>query len=267
MGKNRVDARGRGGVGTVRKAKRPASRGPFLAILALVAVAGIAALAWVSTRPKQTVRTVDPNLPPAKAEGYTLGNPSAPVEIVEFADFECPACGNYATITEPDVRKRLVETGQARMRFYDFPLPMHKNTWTASHAAACANDQGKFWEMHDRLFAGQYEWGGEATSNPLKVIKGYAQQLGLNVDTFTSCVENATHQRQIEANQAEGERRGINQTPTFVIGGKVIPGSLPYDELKKYVDEAAKQAPAAPATVPAGDTTRRATVPATGTGR
>src|SRR2546423_4818472 len=126
--------------GVVAAAKRSGPGRGFWIALAAVAVLGIGTLSWVASRPKARVTRIDPNLPPMKAEGYVLGSASAPVEVVEFADFECPACGQFAAITEPDVRTNLVNTGKVRMRYIDFPLPMHRNTWDASLAAACAND-------------------------------------------------------------------------------------------------------------------------------
>ena len=171
-----------------------------------------------------------------------MGNPNAPVQIMEFADFECPACGQFATVTEPDVRKRIVETGLASYRFFDFPLTeIHKNTLAASNAAACASDQGKFWEMHDQLYEHQPQWSTEATSDPKKFFERYATQIGLDVSTWNKCYDDQRHLQRIMSNRAEGERRNVRQTPTFVIGTKMIPGSLPYDMIKAYVDTAAAQ--------------------------
>ncbi len=231
----------------MKSAKNRAGGDPkkFYAALAIVAVLGVAILGYVATRPKSNVTTVDPNLPPAKAEGYLYGKPDAPVQVVEFADFECPACGNFATISEPDVRQRVLDAGLANLRFYDFPLPMHKNTWAASNAAACAADQGKFWEMHDRIFLSQDQWNGEATSRPKGVLKDLAKQLGLDVDVWEKCFDARVHQNRIEANKNEAERRGVGQTPTFVIGNKMIPGALSADEFKAYVDSAAALLPRA----------------------
>jgi protein-disulfide isomerase len=169
------------------------------------------------------------------------------LEVIEFADFECPRCGQFATVTEPDVRARLVNTGQIRIRYLDFPLPMHKNTWDASLAAACANDQGKFWQMHDALFASQDRWNTEATSRPRGPISELAKGIGLDMNKYGACMDADTHRAKIQAHLAEAERRQVNQTPTFVIGGKMIPGAVPYDEFKKYVDEALKSAPASSA--------------------
>ncbi|CAN5793030.1 thioredoxin domain-containing protein [soil metagenome] len=244
-----VDPKGRGTAGRpniVKSAKRGGPGRGFWMTMGLVAVMGVAALSWVASRPKTTASTIDPSLPPMKAEGYLIGSPSAPVEVVEYADFECPSCGQFATVTEPDVRTRLVNTGKIRVRFLDFPLPMHKNTWDASLAASCANDQGKFWEMHDQIFATQDKWNGEATSNPRKVLKGVADGLHLDLAKYGACMDAETHRPQIQANQQEGERRGVSSTPSFAIGGRIYPGALPFDRFNELVEaELAKPHPAA----------------------
>jgi protein-disulfide isomerase len=230
----------------VTSAKRQGPGRAFWIALGLIAVLGITGLSWMASRPKAQVTRIDPSLPPMKAEGYLLGSPTAPLEVIEFADFECPACGQYATVTEPDVRTRLVNTGQVRIRYIDFPLPMHKNTWDASLAAACANDQGKFWEMHDALFANQDRWNTEATSRPRGPIGDLAKGVGLDMAKYGACMDADTHRAKIQAHLAEAERRQIQQTPTFVFGDKVVPSALPYDAFKKYVDEAPKSAAPAP---------------------
>lgn len=231
-----------------RAAKSGTNPRVFLLAVVVLVLAGGGLLAYLAGRPKTPVAIpVDPNLPPAVAKGYTMGRPDAPVHILEFADFECPACGNYTVVTEPDVRKRIIDSGLAQVTYYDFPLPMHKNTWVASEAAACANDQGKFWQMHDLLFQGQGDWNGEATSNPEKVMKGYAQQLGLDVNRWDQCVNSQQHLRDIQANKAEGDRHHVEETPTFVIGNRLVPGAIGFDEMHAYVDSA-RAAAAAPTT-------------------
>ena len=250
--------RGTGNRAPVVKAARRSGPGQgFWMAVAVVAVLGIGALSWVATRPKNVSSSaIDPSLPAMKAQGYVTGNPAAPVEIIEFADFECPSCGQYAALTEPDVRTRLVNTGKVRVRYLDFPLDMHKNTWAASLAAACANDQGKFWEMHDQIFATQDKWNGEATSNPRKVLQGLAQGLGLDMAKYGSCMEAESHRAQIQANQQEGLRRGVNSTPSFVIGDKLYPGALPFDEINKLVTAELAKSPTSAA--PRGDTAKAA---------
>jgi protein-disulfide isomerase len=237
----------------VTAAKRGGPGRGFWIAIGLLALLGVTGLSWMASRPKAQVTRLDPNLPAMKAEGYLLGSPTAPVEVIEFADFECPACGQYATITEPDVRTRLVNTGQVRVRYIDYPLPMHKNTWDASLAAACANDQGKFWEMHDALFANQDRWNTEATSRPRGPIGDLAKSVGLDMAKYGACMDADTHRAKIQSHLAEAEKRNIGSTPTFVFNGTVVPTALPYDAFKKYVDDAAKAAPAAhPDTTTAG---------------
>lgn len=219
----------------------------WVALIAIAAV-GAGALGYMTSRQQATVVKLDPALPKVAAEGYTLGRADAPVEIIEFADYECPVCAQYAAVTEPDVRKRLIETGLAKYTYYDFPLDMHPNTVSAMLGAACANDQGKYWEMHDRIYMGQLEWNTQATSNPKKVLEGYAKELGLNVDSWEQCFDARTHLPRIQASQAEAIKRGLNGTPAFIVGDKLIPGNTTFDDLKALVDSAiAKRPGAAPA--------------------
>ena len=245
----------------MNSAKRGGPGRGFWLALGLVAVLGLGALGYIASRPKVAVSAVDPNLPPMKAEGYVLGSPSAPVEVIEFADFECPGCGQFSTLTEPDVRTKLVNTGKVRMRFMDFPLPMHKNTWDAHLAAACANDQGKFWEMHDVIFQYQDRWNGETTSRPRNVLADLAKGIGLDMSKYDACMDADTHRAKVQANLQEAERLQVQQTPTFIIGGRKIPGAIPYDTFKRYVDEELAKAPAADtgakgSFAPLGDTTK-----------
>ena len=233
---------------------RGADRRPFYGLLGAIALAAVVFIGWQMTQAKSSgVITIDPNMPLPEATGYVMGNASAPVQILEFADFECPACGQFATLTEPDLRKRLVETGQVSFRFFDFPLAMHPNSWDASFAAACANEQGKFWEMHDQIFATQDQWAATATNRPKAVFSRLVKSLALNEAQWDECYDSQKYKANIAANQREGERRHVGQTPTFVIGDKLIAGSLGYDQLKAYVDSAAAKAAASPMT-PLGDT-------------
>jgi protein-disulfide isomerase len=230
--------------GVVTNAK---SRGPgrgFWLALGLIAVLGLGALGYVASRPKVTSTAIDPTLPALKAEGYVIGSPNAPLEVIEFADFECPGCGQFATITEPQVRQELVNTGKVRIRFMDYPLPMHRNTWDASLAAACANEQGKFWEMHDLLFANQDRWNGETTSKPRPIIADLAKGLGLDMTKYGACMDNETQRAKVQSHLLEAQRRNVNQTPTFIIGDQMVPGALPYDSFKQLVDQAIAKQPA-----------------------
>lgn len=248
MGKERVGPDKGKRPGVVKNARKGSNRGFYLA-LAAVAIVGIAALSYLVTKSSKATRVteVDPTLPPVAAVGYVIGDSAAPVEVLEFADFECGACAQFATLTAPDVKQRLVETGQIRLRILD--VPFHTNAWTASLAAACANAQGKFWPMHDALFNTQDRWNTQVTDNPLKPIVAIAREAGVDADQLEACVEARTYQANVQANLTEAQRLGVTATPSFIIGGKLVPGAISYDQFKAYVDTARSQAatPAAPA--------------------
>jgi protein-disulfide isomerase len=250
------------------KKSKTTSKTPFYAALGIIGLVGVGALAYVATRSGNAATTVDPaTIVAGEPQGYLLGKADAPVQVIEFADFECPACGQFATLAEPDIRKRLVDPGTVSYRFYDFPLPIHKNTWMASNAAACADEQGKFWEMHDQLFYAQDQWNGQATSRPKSKFQDYAKGIGLDVDKWEACYDAKKYQPRIKANEQMAVKRGATQTPTFVIGNKMVPGAISYDRFKAYVDSALALAKA-DSTKPkgAGDTAKSVTVPAKGPG-
>jgi len=231
----------------VKGARAQGGKGPFYGALVAILVVGAGLLWYMSHRPAEaSAITIDPkDAIGVKAEGYTLGNPTAPVEIIEFADFECPGCGQFATVTEPDVRTRLINTGQVRYRLFDFQVnSSHRNSPSASMAAACASDQGKFWEMHDKLFAGQNEWSTFATSSPRSEFEKYARELGLDVKAWGQCYDTAKYKGRLAANAEEAGRRKVQGTPTFIIGDKMLSGLQPYDVLKKLVDSARAKTPA-----------------------
>jgi protein-disulfide isomerase len=136
---------------------------------------------------------------------------------------------------------------------------MHPNTWNASRAAACADEQGKFWEMHDAIFANQDHWDGAATSNPDKVLKQIGDQIVPDKSKFNQCVDTKATQAKIQAHWKLGMARNVNGTPTLVIGDKQIAQALPYDQFKQLVDSAlAKSGKPVPAA--GGDTGKPATV-------
>ncbi len=237
------------------KVRKTSNNSGFIVALAGIVLAGGGFIWWKTQQPPaaapMVMPTVTDSLLASKARGYTIGSPDAKVEIIEFADYECPACGNYANITEPDVRKNLIDAGIARYTFYDFPLlNVHQNTVPASMSAACADDQGKFWEMHDAIFMGQIEWNGIATSNPRKVLTGYAEKLGIDMGKWNTCMDANTHEERIRANYALGMTKQVQSTPTFFVNGQMYPGALPYDDMKKAVDAALAASAPIPATVP-----------------
>jgi protein-disulfide isomerase len=220
--------------GRVAQKKRGGSMGIFYAVLAVIAIAGVAVLATVnqgpsvdSSRPSITT-TVSLDTLPAR------GKADAPVTVVEYADFQCPACGVFATTLEAGIVKDYVDTGKVRFVFHDFPLPQHSNAIAAAEAARGAADQGAFWPYHDLLYAKQSEW--ENSSDPLPLFSSYAEQLKLDRTAFEATFNSHTHRAEIEKLYQDSSNGGVNQTPTFVIDGKAYYAN----ELRTALDAALK---------------------------
>lgn len=238
----------------VKTTKRKSNKAFLPIVLVVLAVGGAGIYYAMQNKPKPIELAPGTALP--TAEGYLRGDPKAPITIIEFADFECPGCGQFAALQGPDIKTRIIDAGLANFRFYDFPLTsIHQNTMAAHLAASCAADQGKFWEMHDALFAGQMDWNSQATTNPRKVFDSYAGKLGLDMTAYNSCFDTQKNLPRIQANAAAGSELGVQGTPTMVIANKVYYPALRFDEVKRVIDSLIAAAPAAPA--PPADTAKK----------
>jgi protein-disulfide isomerase len=223
---------------------KPVQRGlnRFYTVLGIVGVAGLGAIGYLALgREKGVSIPVDPVILAADTagfRGYLLGSDSAPVEITEFADYQCPACQEFETLQFPQVRRQLVETGRVRWRYRDFPLDqIHPHARVAAHSAACANDQNKYWEQHGLIYRGQSEWFGAGNAAPF--FRRYAQGAGLDMGQYDECMSSTRHAGRIAASQAEGLKLGVGSTPTFLIDGRLYPGVRNSDALKRMVDSLA----------------------------
>ena len=155
------------------------------------------------------------------------GSASAPIEIVEFSDFQCPFCLR----AYPTVQQVLNTYGdRVRLVYRHYPLSFHPNARPAAEAAACAEEQGKFWQYHDRLFENQTKLS-EAD------LKQHAAELGLNTAQFNACVDGHKPKAQVDADLRAGEEAGVDGTPAFFINGRMVSGAQPFDLFKKVIDE------------------------------
>jgi protein-disulfide isomerase len=161
------------------------------------------------------------------ADSPSKGSASAPIEMIEFSDFQCPFCLR----ADPTVQQVLSTYGD-RIRFVyrHYPLPNHPSARPAAEAAACAGEQGKFWPFHDRLFASPSK-----LSDP--DLKQHAADLGLNTGQFNSCVDSHKLKAKVDADVKDGEEAGVNGTPAFFINGRMLSGAQPFEEFKKIIDE------------------------------
>ncbi|MBW8771903.1 MAG: thioredoxin domain-containing protein [Gemmatimonadetes bacterium] len=210
----------------------------FYYLLAVVGVIGAGVIGWQVMGAKTVVipaNVVVTAADTAGFRGYVLGSDTAPVTITEFADFECPSCGEFDTVQWPEVYDKLVASGKVRWVYKDFPLDgVHRYTRLASHAAACADDQGKFWPMKARLFAYQFQWS--FGSGQYGKFRDYVQQVGGDQGQWDECMKSARHAGRIESTSQEGNRLGVKYTPTFLIAGQLFVGVQGSDALQKTVD-------------------------------
>ncbi len=213
----------------------------FYAALGVIVVVGIAALVLARRGGGSAAVEVAP-APVAVGtfEGHVLGSDSAPVTIVEYADFECGACAQFAILTGPDVKQRLVAAGRVRWVFRDFPLDGHRNALSAHLAAACAGEQGRFWEMHDQIFFNHRRWVSER--RPERPLRDIARGLNLDLSQYDGCIDSRRLLGQIEATKRDGLARGVQATPTFEVGTLRVSGALSYDSLQALVTRAEARA-------------------------
>lgn len=178
-----------------------------------------------------------------KAEdARSRGPQNAPVTIVEFADFQCPFCSR-TTETIKQLEKKY--PGQIRLVFRDFPLSFHENAAKAAEAGSCAQEQGKFWQMHDKLFANQ------ANLKPFD-LKSYASGIGLDVSQFNQCLDSGKYAKKWQSDRDEGESYGINGTPTFFVNGRMLAGAAPFETFVQIIDEEVERAATSRASISSG---------------
>ncbi len=221
-------------------AATPVGMKRFYAILAGVAVLGLGALGFLLSRPRVSSIPANVTIQPADTagfRGYLKGSDQAPVEITEYADYQCPFCQTFATLQLPTIEERLIKTGRLRWRYRDFPLQQHEFARLAAHSAACADDQDKYWPQHDRIYEGQAEWA--ASRDAGDHFRDYAGAIGLDLARYDQCMKSGKFAGRIQASQEEGARAGVGSTPTLLVGGRLIQGRIDSDAIRRLVDSLA----------------------------
>ena len=171
-----------------------------------------------------------------------IGNPDAPITIIEFSDFQCPFCARFHTQTLPLILEEYIEQGKVKLVFKEFPIQsIHPNALPASIAAECANDQNKFREMHDMLFEKQNDWNKLETVDALSMFSQYASGIQLDEELFDSCLTSGKHISEIKKDLDEGREYGVSGTPGFFVGNDQIgfvelKGAQPFESFKKIID-------------------------------
>lgn len=171
-----------------------------------------------------------------EADDNILGNENAPVTLIEYGEFQCPACAAYA----PFIKQVLDNNdGNVRFIFRHYPLPQHQNAQIASYAAESAGNQGAFYEYYDILFANQEEWS--EAENIEELLTSYAEELELDIEAFKADLSSEEVMQRIAQDTATGTQAGVNATPTFFINGEKIRNPNSLDGFQQLIDEALQE--------------------------
>lgn len=206
----------------------------ILTAVTVVVVGAMIAIFAVANHKAAQPKAVANSTAITRASSHKLGSGS--VQVVEFGDYQCPACG----AAYPDTKKLITEyQGKITFIFRNFPLPIHPNAPMAAEAAEAAASQGKFWEMHDKLYETQTAWAD--LPNPLDTFVGYASSLGLDTAKFKADVQSNANAKVISADQADGTTLSLQGTPTFFVGNKQVNiNTSYYGDVKSAIDAALK---------------------------
>ena len=221
------------------KEKKGGDLKAFYMVLGATAVIAVGALGWQALAGGLSSAAMDPISSIVLGEiedlgalvdmatGVERGDPNAPITILEFGDFQCPSCQQFATFVKPQIDLAYVDTGIARFVFHDYPIvSAHRYAFLAARAARCALDQGSeyFWPFHDQLFSHQSTWS-LSQSPPTNAFETYAATIGLEVDDFANCLDSDRHADVVSSNMRLGIELGVSGTPTVFVskgGGMAI---------------------------------------------
>ncbi len=166
---------------------------------------------------------------------FALGDPHAPVQIVEFTDYQCPYCQQHSVETLPRILQEMVENGRVYYVFKDFPLDIHPEARVAAKAVRCGGEQEAFLEMHDAVFSSQGQWGGQGEAKAGDVFASLAAEIGLDADAFATCYQSNVQDDLVQANVEEAIALGVRSTPSFFFNGYLASGAMPYDTFDQIV--------------------------------
>lgn len=206
-----------------RKQQKSRNSLTTILIIAAFAVVVVGMVILTQYKPVGEIATSD-RVINAEKNGLTLGSADAPVEVIEFADFQCPACASYWTSLEPTILKDYVETGKIRYTYSPFSFLGRGQSWDesvkAAEAAYCANDQDKFWEFRDIVYTNHNGENQGAYSKERLVA--FAKALDLEMDAFNACFNSGKYSQQVQDDNQFASEQGANYTPSFLIGGQIV---------------------------------------------
>jgi protein-disulfide isomerase len=201
-------------------------------LMGVVAVALVAVAALALLDPSGSGQNGTPD---DTAQDKSLGEASAPVVVAEYADFQCPYCKEFADGPGRQLKEEYVDTGRVRFVYRHFAFIGDESTW-AAEASDCADEQGRFWDYHDRLFAAQGDENSGAFSRDN--LRAFAAELGLDTERFNQCLESGEYRSEVRQEYAEGQRLGVQGTPTLFVDGLLVRNGGDYDVLRSAIESA-----------------------------
>ncbi len=198
---------------------------------------GILAFAGPTFMEKVLPHSIQPANPLKRevTQSNTMGDPNAPVHMIEYGDYQCPYCLKFWSETEPRLIEEYVNTGKVYFEYRSVGEFLGAESAWAAEGAYCAGDQEKFWEFHDTLFT---NWTGENVGDFTreKLIQ-YAEAIMLDMETFETCLSAGKHKGTVEQDAAQAEADGVHSTPTFIINGTKVEGAQPFRVFKHILEE------------------------------
>lgn len=219
----------------IRARREARARRQMLYVIIGVAVLG--ALFLIAFSLQQQTKVVTPQ-PRPYAQGKTMGPPDAPVVIEEYTDFQCPFCARYATEVIRQLEETYLKTGTGKVRYiFRHMAFLGPESQDAAEAAECANEQGRFWDYADMLFANQR--GENQGGFSLSRLKKFAADLGLNTAAFNTCLDSRRYKQVVEQETQQGQARGVDRTPTLFINNRMLESLPDFAQLRQLIEQLA----------------------------
>ena len=220
----------------MREKRSRSNRNQRILIIVGVSLLAIAAVVFLILPSLQPVGNITEhqlmNRPQVNLNG--MGDPNAPVKIIEYSDFQCPYCARFTKDTEQQLIDAYIATGKVYFEYHSFGEFIGVESRRAAEAAYCAGDQNKFWEMHDIIFANQTgENAGDFTD---KRLTAFAGKLGLDAGKFNDCFASGKYAAQVAKDGVDGHGAGVASTPSFLINGKLLEGAQPFSAFQTQID-------------------------------
>lgn len=208
-----------------RNTRKPANWWVIGLIVAVVLV-GVSTIVLQQNQNKAKAEPVE------TSQDKSMGEVEAPVVVVEYGDYQCPACGRFASTIKPKLVEEFVNSGQVRFVFRSFQFIGEESQW-AAEAAECANEQGKFWEFYDKLYSSQA--GENAGAFQKENLEGFATELGLQTQQFTQCLVSGKYAEKVKAETLEAQNLGLRSTPSVIVNGELLNEGSDYEILSQKI--------------------------------